>query len=126
MLLQVVHKPGTVPPTADEPGQELWAGGYQADRAEETDELTTSLAIASEGQLEIGTWYHLSDLKAYLAPAKQDDTWTEIMVPVDRPDNRHNTHTLTQQVFAINTIINAIVALFEKLTPNEDPWIRVE
>jgi hypothetical protein len=126
MMIRVVEKSGQAP-TVDDEGKEVWYGGY-GDPSQEEASLSASILTASAPDLEIGTWYTLSDFEQKITGIREDADagWTIIAIDEIGVEIATPASILVPQITAAKTICGSIIDHFKKLGKQQDLWIRVE
>jgi hypothetical protein len=127
MLITVVRKDAG-PPTPEEPGEEIWKGGYIGPAEDGTDHLPASILAEMAQDIDVGKWYQLEHITDMLSDTdtSQGETWTEIEVPTLGLPGSDTVALQVRHKTAALELINAVVEFSEKVIPEGVCWIRVE
>jgi hypothetical protein len=125
MKFTVVRNQGKRPPSAEEPGETVWIGGYQGDGAD--DQLPASALPNAGSSLEIGTWYRMSEFAQKLQSLHHEESlWTSIKINVQTPQGVLEENIGVIQSSAGCAIFQSVFGLLCRLHKLDDLWIRVE
>lgn len=126
MMIRVVEKVGGAP-NADEEGKEVWYGGY-GDSPQDEASLSASILVAAAPELEIGTWYTVSQFEQKIAGAVEDAAvgWTSIAVGEIGVDGVGEVNLPVSQVVAAKMICMSLLEYIRSLCVESKIWIRVE
>ena len=125
MLIRV--RVGEMGSDAAEPnGEDVWAGGD----SHEADKLPAAALVAQAPDIEVGSWYRLSEFRAKLNPSAVDEPapliWTTVDVNQTGVTGKWNATVEIPQSLAVRLICDAVMAHVGRLHEIDQLWIRVE
>lgn len=127
-------------PTPENPGEEVWIGGYRGPATEDVDQLPASILSMRKSDskrepnlhepIEVGKWYTIERLRELFGASRSDETaWSEVTVPVLTPDGEDNVLIQVEQNKCCDMVMQAVFNLTEQLDLGRQKgsvWIRVE
>ena len=132
MIITLVRN--VVEPKPENPGEEIWRGGYKGLTMDEVDQLPAALLSMRTSDLdegvEVATWYPIDKFKELFTASKSEaDAWSEVTVPVLSPEGGDNVLIQVEQNKCCDMLVQAVLDLTEYLglwREERSIWIRVE
>src|SRR4051812_21206078 len=127
MLIRVVES-GAQPPSSENPGTELWLGGYGDPTIEEGSAFPASILTVVLDNFEIGSWYAVEEFRNILASAKTEEfpSWTVLNVLEKDIVGRGHFDMQVSQAYAALTICDAVLTHVARRKTIAGIWLRIE
>lgn len=125
-MIRAVERPGAAPAAEDE-GEEIWYGGY-GDIVQDESSLSASVLAAAVPDLEIGSWYSLSEFEQKMCDAAEDTeaVWTTITVDNVSIEGPRAISISVPQITAAKNMCLSVINHLRCLGKEEGIWLRVE